>query len=541
MRQSPFPHIPRGLLLLFGGLVMGFTPAPFHGWMLAWVAMVPLWLIILDGKSPSIGDGLWWGLGYHGLTLSWIRDLHPLTWMGIPWLSSVVIVAFCWVFITLWGATMVALWVITMGWIRKITLNSDSNYFSWWAILVGTALWCSLEWLWSLSPLSWTSLSFTQSPYNLLILQLGQLSGPSLITGAIAAVNGLLSMGIIQWKKTPHTALFSRQFPMGFGAALALLIACYGMGWYLYGRPSGEIPDSALRIGIIQGNIPTRIKLSPPGIQQALQAYTGGYEKLAEQGVDAVVTPEGAFPFPWIARSWSTNPLYHSIQAKGVPIWLGAQGLRHGKLTQDLITINRDGSILSHYEKIKLVPLGEYLPLEPILSQFFGRLSPLRNSLQPGTMDQRVNSPFGPVVVGICYDSAFSEIFRRQTAAGGEFIVTASNNDPYNRVMMAQHHAQDVLRAVETDRWVVRATNTGYSGLVDPYGHTRWLSQPNEYSLNVVNLYRRQSFTPYVRYGDWFTPTLAIVSLVSGLGGSGMGFNVLRLKVKDFVHRHPYP
>jgi apolipoprotein N-acyltransferase len=79
--------------------------------------------------------------------------------------------------------------------------------------------------------------------------------------------------------------------------------------------------------------------------------------------------------------------------------------------------------------------------------------------------------------------------------------------------MMAQHHAQDVMRAIETDRWAARATNTGFSGIVDPHGRTQWLSGFRTYETHAHTIYRRQTQTPYVQYGDWFTPIVSLLAI----------------------------
>ena len=67
--------------------------------------------------------------------------------------------------------------------------------------------------------------------------------------------------------------------------------------------------------------------------------------------------------------------------------------------------------------------------------------------------------------------------------------------------MPAQHHAQDIMRAIENSRWAVRATNTGYSGIVDPHGKTEWISKLNTYQLHAATIYRRETNTLYVRWG----------------------------------------
>ncbi|MGF1536336.1 MAG: nitrilase-related carbon-nitrogen hydrolase, partial [Elainellaceae cyanobacterium] len=160
----------------------------------------------------------------------------------------------------------------------------------------------------------------------------------------------------------------------------------------------------------------------------------------------------------------------------------------------------------------KLVPLGEYIPLQDTLGKLVGRLSPVQSDMLPGSSRQTFMAGFGQAIAGICYESAFPELFRRQAAAGGTLIITASNNDPYPPTMMAQHHAQDLMRAVETDRWALRATNTGYSGVIDPHGHTQWRSEANVYALKLATVAQRSTQTLYVRWGDWLTPLLLLVT-----------------------------
>ena len=152
------------------GMLMSLSTAPLNLFPLAWVALAPLWILV----QTTTWRRWWilpivWGIGYHGLALFWITGLHPLTWMGIPWLGSVAIVAFAWGFITLWGAGMVWLWTWSL---RSLHLpNASPRQQTVLQLLGGTALWCGLEWLWSLGPLHWTSLSYTQSPGNRWILR----------------------------------------------------------------------------------------------------------------------------------------------------------------------------------------------------------------------------------------------------------------------------------------------------------------------------------------------------------------------------------
>ncbi|NEQ21520.1 MAG: apolipoprotein N-acyltransferase, partial [Microcoleus sp. SIO2G3] len=503
------------LLSLFGGILMGLTPAPVEAWPLAWIALVPLWFAVANGQKlrQSALYGLLWGIGYHGLALFWITGVHPMDWMGVPWLASIAIALFCWIFITLWGAALVAIWAGFLFWINQKPKISASI-----RVLIGTAFWCSLEALWSSGPLWWSSLSYTQSPHNLLILHLGQLSGPATVTAAIVAVNGLIAEA---WISYQHSTAQGRRvsnkeskknlFPTSppphlptspsspfsppphpphppityISIAIGLLLLFHLIGFGLYSRPLVQTPQAALKVGIIQGNIPNRIKLFPAGWRRAIEGYTTGYEALAAAGVEAVLTPETALPFSWSEQVSTRSSFYSAMLEQGVLAWVGAFGEEGRSITNSLFTVTDIGETVSRYDKVKLVPLGEYIPFEQFLGSLVNRLSPLDAHLVAGKPSQIFETPFGRAIVGICYESAFAKHFRRQAATGGEFILTASNNAHYSETMPAQHHAQDVMRAIETDRWAVRATNTGYSGIVDPHGRTLWISGINTYEIHA--------------------------------------------------------
>ena len=502
---------------LLGGIMMGLTPAPVGAWYLAWLAIIPLWILIRQTLSIPILTALFWGFGYHGLALFWITGIHPMTWMGVPWLSSLFIAIFCWLFISFWGASLVVIWSILLKILSRININKQPPIVnSLLMIFLGVALWCGLEKLWSYTPLWWTSLSYTQSPHNLLILQLGKISGTTTITAAIVAVNGLLAESILvvfphklTSKKVSWLKDEGRRYKLLLNLlAIFLFIILHSWGYWLYNQKLLDEDNKAIKIGIIQGNIPNEIKLYPTGWHQAIEGYTTGYQTLAKKGVDVILTPETALPF-YYDEIKTNSSFYQALLKEKVVTWLGAFGKAKGNFTNSLFTLTVEGKVFSRYDKINLVPLGEYIPFANIFGDIIDRLSPLDAHLIAGDKNQVLNTPFGKAIVGICYDSAFSEHFRRQTAAGGEFIITAANNAHYSPTMPAQHHAQDVMRAIETDRWAARATNTGYSAIVDPHGHTIWKSGINTYELHADTIYRRRTKTLYVRWGDWLIKLLA--------------------------------
>ncbi|BAU08373.1 apolipoprotein N-acyltransferase [Fischerella sp. NIES-3754] len=518
-------------IALGSGILMGLTVAPVNAWFLAWVALAPLWYLVVNPtlrpKPFPLLFALIWGIGYHSIALSWITGIHPMTWMGVPWLASLAIALFCWVFITLWGAASVALWATGM---RIICKSIPKPYAR---VLIGTALWCGIETVWSWGALFWSSLSYTQSPDNLVILHLGQISGPYAVTAAIVAVNGLIAEACLNHKgakdaKGIFFASFvsSRFINKYLITATGLLLILHLIGFSLYNRPLIQPLAAALKIGIIQGNIPNQIKLYPEGLRRALAGYTSGYLTLADQGVDAVLTPEGALPF--FQRNIMRSSLVAAVRSQGVVAWIGGFGEKGKSYTNSLLTVTGDGKVFSRYDKVKLVPIGEYVPFEELLGGIISRLSPLDEHQVPGSPNQIFNTPFGRAIAGICYESAFPEVFRYQAQAGGQFILSSSNDAHYSASMPAQHHAQDIMRAIETDKWAVRATNTGYSAFVDPHGRTVWISGHNTYEVHAETIYRRQTQTLYVRWGDWLTPFL----LVSATGVWLINFLTVQLSRK---------
>ncbi|WP_019508145.1 apolipoprotein N-acyltransferase [Pleurocapsa sp. PCC 7319] len=506
------PKIKLITISLVSGILIGLAPEPGNAWYFAWIALAPLWILIRQQKSLQqvVILGLAWGVGYYGLALFWITGVHPMTWMGVPWLASLSIAIFCWVFITFWGVGLAVTWSLLVAFVnRKIDSNQLSG--SLIRVLIGVALWCGLETLWSNGPLWWSAIAHTQSPHNLIILQLGKISGQNTVTAVIVAVNGLLAEAVLFWRGSLklRPKLFLLISP------LFVLITSHLVGYFLYQIPIAKDNLAPLKVGIIQGNIPNEIKLFSQGWQKAITGYTSGYQRLARQGVDVVLTPEGALPFYW-SDIIDNSSFYRAVITEKVPAWVGAWKRNQSSYHTSLFTVTGEGKTYSRYDKYKLVPLGEYIPLESILGDFINRLSPLEAHLSPGKRNQIFDTPFGKAIVAICYESAFPQHFQRQTKAGGEFIITSSNNAHYSKAMPAQHHAHDVMRAIENDRWAARATNTGYSAIVDPHGNTLWISDMNQYVIHQHTIYRRQTKHLYVRSGDWLTPTLLIFSGLLG-------------------------
>ncbi|NJN75657.1 MAG: hypothetical protein HC796_04850, partial [Synechococcaceae cyanobacterium RL_1_2] len=174
---------------------------------------------------------------------------------------------------------------------RRLQIQSYSSHGSISLTLwTGITLWCSLETLWSHTPLWWPTLAYSQSPSNLWILQWGQLSGPNTINGLLLLVNGLIAIALTRPQVRPPQLIL---------AAIIIFSGAHGIGGLWSWRLLGDNPTQQVNVGLIQGNIPTKIKSSGTGLNLAINRYVSGYKNLASQGADLIVTPETALTYRW--------------------------------------------------------------------------------------------------------------------------------------------------------------------------------------------------------------------------------------------------
>lgn len=493
-----------------GGVATSLSIEPVSFFLLAWIGLAALWFLILKNqKGNTIKKifllGLFWGYAYHGITLSWIFNFHPLTWMGISWISSLFFAITYWLIISSLGALFVAVWACSL----KFVVSRKYNLLT--QIITGTALWCGLECLYRQSPFWWTSLSLSQSPHNLWILQLNQISGSETSVAVIVFVNGMLA-NLLWSSRQKYSSHYRGKL---IKKTLYIFLVAHLFGAFLYYVTFSE--GESISIGIIQGNIPHEIKFKQQGLDLANIQYLEGYKSLSSKGVDAVLTPELALPYFGSYPFLEKELLLQSVKLRKTPFWIGTRtddfkNNKNKKLS--LISLEESG-ITSQYDKIKLILFGEYIPFEgtrfePLVRKFF----PFGVNHLPGEKEQIFDTPFGKAIVGICYESAFSQIFLRQARAGGKFIIVTTADGLFGESMMRQHHAQDVVRAIETKRWLVRANSRNYSGVINHRGDTVWLIDSQGYRTKTAKINLSDFQTIYTRFGNWLTPALLLLSIL---------------------------
>jgi apolipoprotein N-acyltransferase len=174
--------------------------------------------------------------------------------------------------------------------------------------------------------------------------------------------------------------------------------------------------------------------------------------------------------------------------------------------------VSPTGDWVARYDKIHLVPFGEYLPFKRVFG-FAGGLTKEVGDFERGTSREPLAAGDQKLGVFICYESIFPDEVRQFAKQGAQVFVNISNDGWYgDSGAYAQHSAQSRMRAVENNRWLLLDTNTGLTAAVDPYGRITAqlprkmrLALPVEYSLTDVTTF-------YTRHGDWFAYLCAIIS-----------------------------
>lgn len=476
------------LAAAFGGLLLPLAFAPFGCGVLAVVSLMLLFGSWLDADAGSaFRRGYWFGLGLYGIGISWIFvSLHDFGGAGA--VSSALLTALLVAFLSLYPAAA--------GWLaRRAFPNSSATVQS---VCLFPAIWVAMEWVrgWFLTGFPWLLVGYTQSDTTL--RGLAPVLGTFGVSLVVALLAGLLLAALRGRGWLRRGALF------GILALLALASGLDAMTWV---RPAGE-PFTA---AVLQGNVAQDQKWEPEIQQTTMQMYVD----LTRQhyGARLIVWPETAVP-----------AFYQQIEAAVVPA-LEADARRHATdLMIGVPYFDRSsesyfnavavlGERRAFYFKRHLVPFGEYLPLRPLLGFMLDLLRIPLSDFSSGVERQPAIRAAGyPVAITICYE----DIFGQEALAGlpeAAYLVNVTNDAWFgNSIAPHQHWQMARMRAMEAGRFMVRATNTGISGIIAADGAP----------VSVVPMFRRTSAvgrvtplsgaTPYVRLGDW--PVLLLVFAV---------------------------
>ena len=503
-----------GLLCLLAGLLLALIFPWYHLEWLAWVVFVPL---LMATRGVGWRTALLWGwisgcVGYLGI-LRWIPHTM-INYGGVPTLLSYGILLLLVVYVGLYVGLFTAGWTWSLRrWPRG-------------TMLIVPALWVALEWVraQALSGFPWASLGYSQ-----------YLNRPLIQVADFASVYGVsfaLVLGNVVIAQLLYASVQRRWHGVVMPCALAVccLAAIWGYGgWRLYQTSTAAPAPANLTVALLQGNIEQDLKWDAAAREAIFSHYRSlTLEAAADSEVELIVWPEAATPFFFANDRVFQSRQLQLAQEAGRPLLFGSPTyVRDGDqdvMYNSAFLVGPETTVLGRYDKIHLVPFGEYIPLRRLLF-FLDKLVAGIGDFRSGEAYTVMAIPQGRFAVLICFEGIFPDLVRHFVRHGAQFLVNITNDAWFGYSPASyQHLSMVVFRAVENRLPIVRAANTGISAVIDSAGQ---LSQQTDL---FVRTWIKARITPaagattfYTRWGDLFAYGCILVTAVSlGWGMVGL-------------------
>jgi apolipoprotein N-acyltransferase len=491
-------------LALVAGAATVFAFAPFALWALPVVTLASILLLWLS--APSARAAAWvgfaFGAGLFGVGASWVF-IALNTFGGMPALLAAIGTAgFC---------AFLALYPAAVGWIAARWTARGS----WPRALAAAALWPLAEWARSIvfTGFPWLSLGYAALPGGRppALAGYAPIGGVFLVSLAMSLVAAALALAV------DAMAAAARRRAAAFVGAALVIVA----GGAALGRVEWTVEAGApLAVSLIQGNVPQEMKFDPDFGTRTFDLYT---DLVGSSRGRLVVLPESAFP---VFADEVPDAVLLRIIGTVVPrdgdamigMFTSEPALDPGgapRYYNSVVTVGTARPQL--YRKRHLVPFGETIPLEPLVGWFIRQILaiPLASQARGDADPPPLELAGQRVAVDICYEDAFgAEI--RATARDATLMVNVTNDAWYGRSLAALQHNQIAsMRAIETGRPLLRATNTGITSAIAHDG--REIARLPWFTRGILELEiaGRQGTTPYVLFGDAPTVALAAALLMS--------------------------
>jgi len=504
----------RLLFALASGIFLAFGFEPYNAPFVPWISLAALILATFGARWwVAILGGLLHGLGFYFLSVRWVYavmrqhgGLEPAAAGGVLTLMVFVL----------------ALFPAAFAWaIHSIHQRSTALR----ACLAAPFLWVALEYARAHLPelgFPWNLLGYSVSGH-LVLLQLSTLGGIYLLSFVVAAYNALFAALLF---------LRTRRAWITWLAVTGVLMPLLVVG---HRYVPTEIPKSTAHL--VQTNLPEATEYGPDWMGRHA-ADLGELEALSiaagQTNPGLVVWPEVPAPFylrdpDFAARVERIARDSGSYFLLGVVEWRpAAEGKWDGPYNSAAL-LDPSGRIVFTYDKIHLVPFGEYVPLRRLLS-FARQLTAEIGGFKPGHEYAVGRLPGGTFSTLICFEAVFPGQTRRFVANGAELLINLSNDGWYGRTEAPEQHlAMARVRAVENRRWLLRATNNGHTVAVDPYGRIVTQLEVDRRGVLAAPFDFRSDRTLYSWWGNWFAWLCVLAALVL----VGAGWSMSRAKPRD--------
>ena len=561
------------LALTSASLLIASFPNVNQPWC-AWVALAP-WLWALRRLNARQAFGWSWLTGFVFFlgSIRWLIHVTLIGWLLLCAYLGLYFGAFGWLVRQFQGATFVHRppWPVIHQSRPPRLLQRTGQPLACSFVLVPSA-WVALEYLRShlLTGFGWNLLAYSQTSCRHLI-QIADVTGAWGVSFAIVLVNAAFEQSLRQQqsaasgRKTQDSGSSGLRILHPASCILvvipaAMVLAMLGYGAWRIPRVMGP---QTVRVAVVQGNIPQTEKWDESRRESILNRYESLTREAADSHPDLIVWPETSVPGFLDLDEPLTQRILGLSQSLDAPLLVGAPRSHLEQLewrtTNGAALVHR-GAIVRWYDKLHLVPFGEFIPLDrqwpwlrralPPIGDFVpGReyavfqlrdrlkaegsrpkadnitassLQPPASSAPQASLQPSASHLQLPFSVLICFEDLFPELARRFVLNGAELLLVITNDAWFGPTAAAYQHAQaSSFRAVELHVPVVRAANTGWSGCIDASG--RWLGGVHDAAgkelfvsgIHTCDLSKGAGGSLYLRWGDWFAWVCLAVTLVS--------------------------
>jgi apolipoprotein N-acyltransferase len=495
------------ILPVASGLLLALSFPLFDFESLAWIALVPL-LLAIRGMTWKVAFGQGWlaGLVFFAITLHWV--INSMNQYGqlsftVSFMLMLLLAGYCALFTALFAAALTAL-PDRRGMIRTWT---------------APAIWVALEWARThlFSGFPWALLGYSQF-HHLTVIQISDVTGVYGVSFILVLVN-VVAARVVDAGITRATDA-ARQAPLPWiagplAAALIAVVMVYGH-WRLSPQRDSA-GDHTVRIGLVQPNVAQAQKWDSAYRRDTIDRH----KRLSLQvfdGADLVIWPEAATPFLFEVETTYKEELLTFVRERGVPLLFGSPAIASQaegrlRLLNSAYLVSGDGVVLDRYDKIHLVPFGEYIPLKEIL-WFLDKLVVGIGDFVPGAGPRVLGAPGGRLGIVICFEVIFPDLVRQFVDQGADYMITITNDAWFGQSGAPyQHFAMVVFRAVENRVAFARAANTGISGFIDAEGHIMRTTDIFVEDTLSGEIRTGGPRTFYTVYGDLFAYFCVILTL----------------------------
>ncbi|MEH6626093.1 MAG: apolipoprotein N-acyltransferase [Motiliproteus sp.] len=482
------------LLALLAGLIAPLGFAPFQYWAVSVLSCL-LFLYSLantDIKTASFRGWLY-GVGFFGAGVSWVYVSINQFGHAAPWLAGLLTFIF---------VCAIAPFFAIQAALYRLIAGSEAASHKCYMWMGFPAVWVLSEWFrsWFLTGFPWNYLGY--APID------SWLGSWAPITGVygLSFCTALLASSIYLLLQRPKQKLFI--------AALAGLILPAFLGLLLtqktWIQPSTAAP---LKVALVQGNTPQNLKWNPDYRQHIIDSYIKS--TLMNLDRDLIIWPETAIPRLLVNVRPALVPLEELLNESGIGLITGVPThTGSGQQKQYFNSVVGLASAQGIYHKQRLVPFGEYVPLEDMLRGLitFFDLPMSSFSLGPANQPPMRLSNGQQLASFVCYEIVYPDLVANDSR-NADYLLTLSNDSWFGDSLAPHQHLQMArMRAKENGRYLIRATNNGISAIIDANGNI--LKQTEQFVAEVLRaeVIAMTGNTPFSRFGS--VPVLSFCLLI---------------------------